>query len=375
LRELEAAAADSLGHLTGDPTKRAPPPGTLCPNCGAPLQGPFCHACGQSSDTHKRSIAHLLLETIEGLFHFDGRLRRTLPDLFFRPGRLARDYMEGRIARHVPPFRTFLVALLLLVFAGEHAAHELSREGERQTAARAEALNTPQGRAKEVDRLRIEAATDQNADLKEATADRLSELKDPDENPARVQARYARQVAKIQARFDAEIAEANRVANGQPAKSGVATLDISSQSTKSLSFWKAALKKAVANPEYYLAVMFDWGHRAVFLLLPIVGLTLALVYVNRRRFFIYDHLIVAMNFLSFVFLANALGLVLPQPFAGLWLGAVAIWTPINLYQTLRGAYDSSVLGAVFKTIVVWNVSFFAFCTLLAGLAVFTLTQL
>ena len=58
----------------------------------------------------------MIVETIESLFHFDGRLRRTAPALFLRPGGLARDYMEGRIARHVPPFRTFLVALLLFVF-------------------------------------------------------------------------------------------------------------------------------------------------------------------------------------------------------------------------------------------------------------------
>jgi hypothetical protein len=52
------------------------------------------------------------------MFELDGRLARTLPLMFF--GRaLARDYMEGRLQRHVPPFRTFLVALLLFIFAAE----------------------------------------------------------------------------------------------------------------------------------------------------------------------------------------------------------------------------------------------------------------
>ncbi len=138
--------------------RHGPAPGAVCANCGAALQGPFCHACGQDSDTHKRSIGHLILEMAESLFELDGRLMRTLPDLFLRPGRLARDYLEGRIARHVPPFRTFLVSLLIFIFAAEHATHEVTVQNARQEAARAASLATPQGRAAEAVRMRTKAA-------------------------------------------------------------------------------------------------------------------------------------------------------------------------------------------------------------------------
>ena len=49
--ELEAAAAESLGHLAGGKRKRKhpPAPGTPCANCGAELQGHYCHVCGQSA--------------------------------------------------------------------------------------------------------------------------------------------------------------------------------------------------------------------------------------------------------------------------------------------------------------------------------------
>jgi hypothetical protein len=374
VKELDAAVADSLGKVAAGSPKPHPPPGTTCLNCGAPLHGRYCHVCGQSGDTHRRTIGHLIAESLEGLLHFDSRFWRTLPDLLFRPGRLAHDYMEGRVARHVPPFRTFLVALLLFIFAGEYAAHQIARETERQSQARAEALKTPQGRAKEVVRIRGEAEFDRVADLKDAEAGRQEDLKDPDDKPVRIQARYARKVAAVQARYAAQMAKADRVANGQPPAPTVA-LTVSGRTPTNRAFWKDAVRKAIANPESYLAVMFAWGHRVAFLLLPIVGLTLALVYVNRRRYLIYDHLLVAMNFLSFVFLANALGLVLPLPLAAIWLSLVAIWTPINLFQSLRGAYGSSVPGAAFKTLVVWSTSFFAFFVLLGGLLVFSLIQL
>ena len=346
----------------------AHPPDEACANCGAELHGPYCHLCGQSADRHKRSLPHLIWEAVEGLFHLDGRLLRTVPDLFFRPGRLARDYMEHRIARHVPPFRTFLVALLIFIFAAEYATHQIAEANAREARREAAALSTPQGRAAEAARVRLEAAQDRASDLKDAAADRSDDLKDPDESRARVEARYAAETVKIEARHASELDKAARLAAGLPPRP-------SPPPTKKTGWLKTAIRKATANPDYYLTVLFTWGHRAAILLLPIVGFSLALVYRNKRQYFIYDHLLVAMNLLSFAFLANAVGLVLPPSLTIWWLGLVAIWTPINLFQTLRGGYGSSVLGATLKTLIVWITTVTAFGALLLGLLVFTLTQI
>lgn len=369
LAELEAAVADSLRHLTGPRPPFHLPPGATCANCGSMLQGRYCHVCSQDADNHKRSILHLAWEGVEGLFHFDGRLRRTAPDLFFRPGRLARDYMENRIARHVPPFRTFLVALLLFIFAAEHATHELQAANTRAQQRQAALLATPQGRAKVAADMRAEAAQDRAEDLGEAVRDRADDLKDPDEKPSHIEAVYQRQTAKIQARYAAAMAKADRVAAGLPAQAPEGA------PRKPGDWWREGLRKATANPDYYWTVLFTWSHRAAVLLLPIVGLTLAAVYRDKPRYFLYDHLLVAMDLLSFAFLANAFGLILPPPLVYWWLSLVALWTPVNLFQTLRGAYGSTILGASLKTLVVWLTSVTAFGSLLIALFVFTLTQL
>jgi hypothetical protein len=392
--ELEAGAADSAPHLVGKP-KPPPPPGAHCANCGAALEGPYCHVCGQEYDRHKRSIFHLIWEAIEGLLHLDGRLSRTLPALFFRPGSLARDYMEGRMARHVPPFRTFLVALLLFIFAAEHAIHKITEASEHKAHERAAELATPAGRAAEAGRLRQEATETRDESLADAAKDRAEDLKDPDEDKTKVEARYAKAVASAQDHYAKSVDKADRLARGEQVQlsySGTGILGsedarnatlkaidasgtVSPGAETNAAWLKAGLKKAVANPEYYLTVMFTWGHRLAVLLLPIVGLSLAVVYVNRRRVFIYDHLQVAMNLLSFAFLTNALGFVLPMPWQAFWFGIVAVWTPINLFQTLRGAYGSSILGASIKTLIVWFSTVLAFTLLVAGLMIFTLGQL
>ena len=375
--ELEAAAADSASHLIGGAHKPQPPPGAVCANCGATLQGPWCHACGQDADTHKRSILHLAWEVIEGLAHLDGRLSRTLPDLFLRPGRLARDYMEGRIVRHVPPFRTFLVALLIFIFAAEYATHQAARASERQAAARAAVLATPQGRAAEAARQRAEAAGERNEELQEAAKDRADDYKDRDNRQAIIEARYAKALARAQDHYAIALDRADRVAKGLPketAAEAAAHAGVPIPRTRQASWWKDGLHRAVANPEYYFTVMFGWGHRVAVLLLPIVGLSLAVVYRNKRQYFIYDHLLVATDLLSFAFLINAVALILPPPAMVYALGAAALWTPINLFQTLRGAYGSSMLGAGLKTLIVWLATVLAFSILLIALLVFSVAQ-
>lgn len=380
LSELEAAAADALTHPPGGHGRHSPAPGALCANCQAVLQGPFCHACGQTADNHKRSILHLSWEVIEDLFHFDGRLRRTAPDLFLRPGRIAKDYIEGRLARHVPPFRTFLVSLLLFIFAAENLTHRITLANERQEAAHAAAMATPAGRAAEVASLRQSALAERQGALKEADNERDGDLKEADADRVKIEADHAAAIAKAEADYAEAMAEADRLLAGGPAseaeRPAVLIKDsLDDKSGKKDQWFKNGLRKAMANPEYYLTVFFGWGHRLAVLLLPIVGLTLAVVYRNRPQYFIHDHMMVAMNILSFAFLSNALGFILPSAAMGPWLGLVAIWTPVNIFQTLRGAYGSSILGAALKTLVVWWTTVVSFTVLLVTLMVLALNWL
>ncbi len=452
--ELEAAAADSAGGYIRPKQKPFDHKGELCKNCGTPLEGWFCHSCGQNADTHHRSILHLIWEAIEGMFHLDGRLANTLPLLFFKPGKLAKDYMEGRIVRHVPPFRTFLVALLLFIFSAEHAIHGIRHQQELKEEKAAELLSTPAGRKAKADEIRKEATDNRAARLADAAEQRDGDLKEADADKAKIAKEYADDVAKAEARYAKAMAEAQALQDnpnagaealerlhGKGAAAAAQIRDLDFQSPDKLqagankiaeaqvagqhfnvvvpdkdappvkvwsepgvevttpgpgaehdkpaehgknaghakddikNWFKEGLAKAVANPDYFLLVMFGWAHRLAVLLLPITGLSLALVYVNKRQYFIYDHLLVATNLLSFSFLIYAILFVLPGALVPLFLGIVQLWAPINLFQTLRGGYGSSIFGALLKTFIVWMISMTSFGLLVGGLMLFTLSQM
>jgi hypothetical protein len=89
-----------------------------CGNCGTPLAGAYCHACGQKRlGPGDRGLGHLLGEAFHKLTDLDGTLLRSLRLLLFAPGRLARDWMEDRRVRHASPVSLFLLANLVYFFA------------------------------------------------------------------------------------------------------------------------------------------------------------------------------------------------------------------------------------------------------------------
>jgi hypothetical protein len=109
----EATTAEtSPRRLPWEPSSRR------CANCEKLLRGPFCHDCGQPAHDFERSVWSLLGDAFHTLFNTDNRLFQTLPDLVVRPARLTRNFIAGHRQAQTPPFRLFLVCVLLAFFAG-----------------------------------------------------------------------------------------------------------------------------------------------------------------------------------------------------------------------------------------------------------------
>lgn len=89
-----------------------------CANCGAAMQGEYCAACGQRRfRPEDRRFAHLVTESLGTLTDLDGRLWRSFRALMLQPGRIARDWIDGRRAYWISPVRLFLLANLVYFLA------------------------------------------------------------------------------------------------------------------------------------------------------------------------------------------------------------------------------------------------------------------
>ena len=89
----------------------------VCPNCSAPLSGPFCSSCGQRQIDLDQPFREIAGEAMESFLSFDTRIVRTLWPLVRRPGLLTVDFMEGRRAAYVHPFKLYF-AFSVLLFIG-----------------------------------------------------------------------------------------------------------------------------------------------------------------------------------------------------------------------------------------------------------------
>ena len=111
-----AQVSESTGHRHGHRRN------LRCQNCDTPLQGPYCHQCGQHDFDINQSFGHTFLEALENFFHFDTKLFRNVVTLLFRPGRLTAEFNAGKRASQMPPFRLYVFVSFLfffLAFLGE----------------------------------------------------------------------------------------------------------------------------------------------------------------------------------------------------------------------------------------------------------------
>lgn len=124
-RKILLAWAKSAGSLTRQcfaqqrtaPIIPAVNVSTACPNCDTPLQGRFCHACGQKRiEPEERRLSWFFRQLVKAVTMADGRFLGSLGRLMFCPGALERDWLAGRRRRHLAPLSLFLIANLVYFF-------------------------------------------------------------------------------------------------------------------------------------------------------------------------------------------------------------------------------------------------------------------
>lgn len=338
--ELETAAADSAGGWLRWRKKHADiPPGTPCANCQTPLIGTYCHGCGQLAEDFHKSVWKLGREALESFFHLDGRLARTIPRLLWRPGRLTRDYIDGKRAFQVPPLRMFLVVLLLTFLVGQCA---MGRQGADLLASQAGGMGegvsdgfagreSPQAA---LDQARAEIEADESL----TESERRIALAAVDRNWGG----FAAGIAAVQ--------EANRTIQTE------AENPADARSAADFEAWLQQRLDAVqAEPRRFALLLGMWAQRVAILALPVSALILTCLFFWRRDVFVFDHLIFSMHSLTFQLLLLTVIFVLALatgPMAW-WL---AILSPVHLFAHMRETYRSNTIMTLIRMYLLFTVT-------------------
>jgi hypothetical protein len=116
---------------------------STCANCGHVLAGDYCSRCGQHAIDLHRPFSSLVSDAVGDILNLDTRLLRTLRPLMTKPGKVAKDFIAGRRAAHVPPLKSYLIAALIFfglftIFPSRAPVRVFVEGSPEQEAARSE---------------------------------------------------------------------------------------------------------------------------------------------------------------------------------------------------------------------------------------------
>lgn len=329
-RAVEPAAGAGAGSVGADGHTHE----RSCLNCAAPLVGDYCHACGQHAHIH-RTLTAFFHDLLHSVFHFDGKLWRTLPLLAWRPGDLTRRYIEGQRARFVSPMALFLFSVFLM-FAVLGSFGTMGPVNNKEM--KAGLSQSAQKAQNELAALRRERATLVAAGKPTAAVDRKISS------------------AAEEAKLLGTIAE-----RGVLSGSAVRVSD-------DLPDWiRNPVEQANRNPELLIYKLRNNAYKWSWALIPLSVPFLWLLFPFSRRFRLYDHMVFATYSLSFM---TMLVIVTALVVAAGWNGAIAVAMfvpPVHMFRQLKGAYGLTRLGALWRTVLLTLFAMTAALLFVAGI--------
>lgn len=331
-----------------------------CLNCGATVQGRYCHVCGQENVEPKETFWHMVTHFFYDITHFDSSFFTTVKDLLFKPGFLSREYMKGKRVSYLHPVRmyVFTSAIFFLLFFSFFISSE-SFNPKLDTPVTAEK------RAEYIRELQLEWEKDTaNEWLKQ----RLLFAKDTTHQLT------ASDILKFEANAGFNISfTGTEYRTFEEYDSVESTLPSSKKDgwiVRRLVRMDINLrKKFEENPERVTKEFVDSVlHRLPYMLLislPFFALILKLVYIRRKQFYYADHGVFTIHIYVFTFLFLLLTLSLKKlqdatglGFIDIIVTALVILLFYYLYKAMRTFYGQGRLKTFFKFLIVSLLSFF-----------------
>ena len=325
-----------------------------CLNCGTELKGPFCYFCGQPDRNFMRFFPVLLRDLMEDLLDLDSRFIRTMKPLLFKPGRLTRDYMEGRRFRYAPPMRLYIFSsIVFFLLAALLSSDWISIGSSVDENGNIQVVGDHADERQEIEEAlkNMPPEAQQKIDVEKT----LSELKDKDVTVGS----DAFKVEDIQ--FNDE--PWNRETNPVDIKWLPDWLNDRINDEIEDSPHKA--EQINENPNLIIDKVFDILPATMFVLLPMVALIFKFWYLFAKRYYI-EHLIFSLHNHAFIFvslivilLANLAQTQLAAhdyPVASDTMGWLAIvigmWIPVYMLISLRVVYRQNWLMTIGKYVLI-----------------------
>ena len=311
---LARAAEPGHGEVGGHTHEAA------CLNCGAALTGAYCHACGQRAHVH-RTLGAFFHDLVHGVLHFEGKTWRTLPLLVWNPGKLTREYIDGRRASYVSPIALFLFVVFLsfALFNMLGGSQVLGPEG----SALSQVKSAYASNEEQLAQLHSERAAADPERL--ATIDRRIRRLQEDQQGLKMV------LGNVGSTF------------GKDFKAGFEKSPLPQGNSLT-----EAVERVQANPQLAIYKLQTNAYKYSWMLIPLSVPFVWLLFPFSRRFGDYVHTVFTTYSITFMIALVALASLLGYFNAGELGMLLLLYAPVHMYRQLRGTYGLGRGAAIWR---------------------------
>ncbi len=346
-----------------------------CANCGAPLLGAHCYACGQPVKGMVRHLSSILADAADSILNIDSRIFRTLPALFLRPGFLTTEYFAGRRVRYVTPFRLYFFLSIAAFFLIQFAVGDLNMLNAIDMRADAQDLIGAALTQPEVEKQRDLAianlrTTESALAGNEKATRKVEAAIDKLQRKSEERIAYLDKVDQAKAKGEAPPPEPHHNfisfdgtpwdAKTHPIRIGWLPQFANDKLNQLAAHTLDNMSRIAKDPKPFLVASIGVLPQVLFVLMPVFAFMLKIFYIFKRRLYM-EHLVVALHSHAFIFLslfiltlvsmaanwATQSAAWLHTPLA--WLVfAISWWLPIYLLIMQKRVYKQGWILTVLK---------------------------
>lgn len=327
--------------------------GKDCLNCGAIVQGRYCHVCGQENIEPKESFWHLVTHFAYDVTHFDGKFFSTLRYLLFKPGFLSREYLKGKRASYLHPIRmyVFTSAFFFLVFFSLHKEEEVVKINETDPTAAQVMENLKKKKAS-----LLEDLNDSMPSIARKPMLKAIQLVDSDMAALQKDTTFKKRLRSEGSNFNIFSISSNDQRYRTEKEYDSLQQSLSPGARDNFIERRFALQNLHLREKYkndgkaiWTAVFSKFRHlfpQMMFVSLPLFALLLQLLYSRRKSFFYVNHVVYTIHLYCATFIIILLGILIDLLLGNLgmkgtdWVSTLfGLFVLIYWYKSLRNFYE------------------------------------
>lgn len=333
--------------------------GTKCLNCDHDLDisDRYCPNCSQINSTKKTTLKDFVREFFDSVISYDSKLFKTLTAMLLHPGRISKEYIQGKRVSYTNPFR-FLLSLTILYFLLVNFTQDFSSLDDRVGAImesdefvtnNTDPLDAGQQAMKVIDSLKLVQATSKLSGTKDSLI-----LANPETYFKSLDTLTNFQGFYLKTEFFVTLIKNKRAKNFKQVQREY-NIPSNYINRKSFALGKSFLR-AIEQPGTFLSTLISKLPFVIFFFLPVFALFVWLMYI-RNKYNYVEHLIFSFQIQSLFFILLLISFFIDAIFKTQSEWVFILIFSVYLYKAMRNFYGQGRFKTFVKYLIL-NTLFF-----------------